>query len=443
MNGRLPNGYSQSDRPCSHTIVITMRLPFVLAWLAVLAIVAYLPALSQPFIEDDYSNIILAQHYGPVSGWPMMFGDPIFRLRATTWLLFYLLNRVFDIHATGYYWVMIGLHVINTWLVYALGAWKPIGYRVSAFAGAFFAVYEGHQEAVMWLSSSAELLLALFGLLSFLCWVRFIENRGAAWYAASLIAFCFALFSKESAVILVPLLALPVIHRRTWRAIVFLLPFLGFAVAAAISIFLARAHSFRFQDGSFSLHAPFWWIWPSNFGRLLWIWGLVAIAAMFVWKPPRFRQVMAIGLAWMGLSLIPYSFLTYSSRIPSRQTYLASVGLAIIVGFALTASADRYRLQRRWLVPAICGVILMHNIGYIWTKKRIQFQERAAPTEQLLALARSTHGPIFIKCFPRGPLVAESAIELMIDGPSRRDLIWTAEEAEHYPGITTFCYPGR
>jgi len=86
--------------------------------------------------------------------------------------------------------------------------------------------------------------------------------------------------------------------------------------------------------------------------------------------------------------------------------------------------------------------MLVHNIGYIWTKKRIQFQERAAPTEQLLALAKSTRGPIFIKCFPREHLVAESAIELMIDGRSR-DLVWTVEEAHHYPGIATFCYFGR
>ncbi len=423
--------------------MITMRPRFVLVLLAALAIVTYLPALGQPFIEDDYSNIILSQHYGPLSGWPTMFGDPIFRLRATTWLFFYLANRAFDIDATGYYCVIIGLHILNTWLVYALGSWMPIGYRVSAFAAAFFAVYEGHQEAVMWLSGSTEPLLAFFGLLSFLCWVRFVESPGVGWYAASLIAFCFALFSKESAVILVALLALPVVLSRAWRAIPFLIPFLAFGAAAAISIFLARSHSFRFQDGSFSLHAPFWLILPFNFGRLLWIWGLAALAAILVWKPPQFRQVTAIGLAWMGLSLIPYSFLTYSSRIPSRQTYLASIGLAIIVGFALAAWADRFRLEYRWLVPALCGVILVHNIGYIWTKKRVQFRERAAPTEQLLALAESTRGPIFVKCFPRPPLIAESAIELMIDGRSRHDLVWTAEEAQRHPGIPTFCYSAR
>ena len=419
-----------------------MRLRFLLPLLAILAIVTYLPALRQPFIEDDYSNIILSQHYGPLSGWHEMFGAPIFRLRATTWLLFYLMNRAFGIHPAGYYAVMIGFHVLNTWLVYALGAWEPIGYRVSAFAAVFFAVYEGHQEAVMWLSGSTEPLLAFFGLLSFLCWIRFAENRRAAWYAASLVAFCFALFSKESAVILVALLALPVALQRAWRTMFFLIPFAAFAAAAAMSIFL-HSDSFRFQDGSFSLHAPVWMILPFNFARLLWIWGLIALVAILVWKPPNYRQVLTIGFAWMGLSLIPYSFLTYSSRIPSRQLYLASIGLAIVAGFALAACESRFPSRRRWLVPALCGIIVAQNIGYIWTKKRIQFLERAAPTEQLLTLARSTSGPIFIKCFPREPLVVRSAIELMIPDGSSRELLWTSEQADLHPGVATFCFSGR
>ena len=45
-----------------------LRFPLVLASLAVLA---YLPALDSPFISDDYVQIDLARHYGPVSGWAL------------------------------------------------------------------------------------------------------------------------------------------------------------------------------------------------------------------------------------------------------------------------------------------------------------------------------------------------------------------------------------
>lgn len=52
--------------------------------LAVLAIGAYLPDLTQPFISDDYPNIGLALAYGPISGWEEMANDSVQRPRAAT-----------------------------------------------------------------------------------------------------------------------------------------------------------------------------------------------------------------------------------------------------------------------------------------------------------------------------------------------------------------------
>ncbi len=417
----------------------------ILAILAVLAAFAYAPALTQPFIEDDYSNIILAQHYGPLSGWPEMLGNPVFRLRTTSWLELYALNRVFGVHAAPYYAAAILLHIADTWLVLALGAWRPLGYRLTAWAAAFFAVYERHQEAVMWISGSAELLLVFFGLLSFLCWLRFLERDGALWYAASLLCFCLALLSKEPAIIFAALLALPIVFERSLRSrAALLIPFAALAALAGASIFAASSRSFRFQDGSFSLHAPVWLIWPSNFAELFWVWGIVALISILEWKPSGYKTVLAIALAWIGLSLIPYSLLTYSRIIPSRQTYLPSIGVAIVAGLALLTFCDRYWSSRRWssrktLVAAVCAAIAVQNIGYLWTKKRAQFLERAAPAQHLVQMARETDRPIYVACFPRTRLQAESAVELMVPGKGANDLVWDAQEATKR-GAVRFCY---
>ena len=404
-----------------------------------LAALAYAPALTQPFIEDDYSNIILAQHYGPLSGWPEMLGNPVFRLRTTNWLELYGLNRLFGVHAAPYYAVTILLHIADTWLVFALGAWRPLGYRLTAWAATFFAVYERHQEAVMWISGSAELLLVFFGLLSFLSWLRFLESNGAVWYAASLIFFCLALLSKESAVIFAALLALPLVFDRSLRKRTALLtPFAVLAAVATASIFAASSRSFRFQDGSFSLHAPVWLIWPSNFAELFWVWGLTGLISILAWKPSGYKTLLAIALTWIGLSLIPYSFLTYSRMIPSRQTYLASIGVAIVTGFALLTFFERYWNSRKTLVAAVCAVIALQNIGYLWTKKRAQFLERAAPAQHLIDMARTTDRPIYVACFPRTRLQAESAVELMVPGKSGSGLVWDDQEAQER-GAVRFC----
>jgi hypothetical protein len=202
-------------------------------------------------------------------------------------------------------------------------------------------------------------------------------------------------------------------------------------------VLYTRTYSFRFNDGSFSLHAPFWLTWPNTLARLFWIWGLLALAAVATWRPARWMVVTGIGLLWAGLSLVPYSFLIYATRIPSRQVYLASAGLALVVGLALTELQSRY--WRRWpvLIAGVCAVILLQNVGYLWTKKRSQFLERAAPTEQLIALARRTQGPIFVECFPRPPLVADWAVRLT----TGHDLIWDA--TKRGSAAATFCYPGK
>ena len=415
-----------------------MKSP-VLAGLALLAILAYLPTLNQPLLEDDYPNITQAQVYGPISGWHEMFGDAIFRVRATFYWLLYSVNGLFGMHPAAYYCATILLHILNTWLIYALGLWRPIGYGVAAWAAAFFAVAEGHQEAVMWLSGSTELLLFFFGALSLLCWIRYLDGDAARWfwYAGSALAFVFALASKESAVIFVPLLGLPLIlNRAPLRKALPLVPFALLAVISAALILYTRAYSFRFQDGSFSLGAPFWLTWPRSLGRLLWFWGLLSLVLAFLWREWR---VAILGLTWAGISLVPYSFLSYSTQIPSRQTYLASLGLAWLVGSALSKLKERYRAA---VWAAVFGIVIAHNVGYLWIKKRAQFLERAKPTEELIAISRSARGPIYVQCFPRPRLVAEEAVRLATGRPPS-ELIWDAAKSRARHAVATFCYTER
>jgi hypothetical protein len=416
----------------------------VLLILALLAIVAYLPAMRQPLLEDDYPHLTLAQHFGDPANWRDLAAHP-FRFRATAeWFLYYG-YRVFGMHAPAYYAATILLHVLATWLVYAMGIWPLLGYELSAWAAGFFAIYEGHQEAVMWISACNELWQFLFVAGAFVCWLHFLfgEGRRAAWYAGGLVSFAFALLSKESASAFVVLLALPLLWRshswlqrpdssgRIGREEIAFLPYLALAAAGLLWLYSARHSSFRFQDGSFSIHSPFWLILPSNYARLFWFWGLTALA----WAWMENRRAVAAGLLWAALALAPYGFLTYSMRIPSRQTYLASAGVAWIVGAALQRAAASHRKA----LPVLCAALLLHNVGYLWIKKRRQYLERAEPTERLIALARRTTGPIYVKCFPRPRPIAEEAVHLAAGKPAS-DVIWSAEEAQARHAEATFCY---
>jgi hypothetical protein len=417
------------------------RSLFACVALALLCVLTYTPSLSLPLLEDDYRIIWTAQHYGSWNELPALFHDDVERVRATVYWTTYLIWKYFGFAPLAFRISSLILHILDTWLLYAIGlAWTRM--RSAVFwAAAFFSVYEGHQEAVMWFSGNNELLLFLFGGASLLCWIRAGSRPRYEWIlrGAGLLLFALALLSKESAYILLPLFLLATPTENWRRSVAHLLPYCALTAAMMASLIATRGHSFRFTDGSFSLHAPVWLTLPRNFARVLWFWGMLSAAVIFFIKPAAsVRKSALLALAWIGIALVPYSFLTYSAQIPSRQLYLASVGLSFLFGLALV-QFWQVASNRPWLALAVMLVVLVHNVGYIWIKKQRQFRERAEPTEALIRAARQTDGVLWVQCFPRHRVIAEAAIYVALDRyPS--NLIFTPEEAAERKPAATFCY---
>ena len=415
----------------TRVIVPLVRNCLLLAFLCVLA---YAPFLSVPLFEDDYPILTEGHTYGSPAALPVLLHSPVIRQRAIRHWSAFALWELFHLTPAAYHAASLALHVANTLLIYWL-IWLWPGMRPAAlWAAIFFAVQEGHQEAVVWFSAIDELWKFLFGVGALALFILAGKTgggrrTGVRWLlrAASLVLFALAMISKESAVIL-PALFLLTIPPKEWpRAVPRLLPYVALAGLAATAIFAAKTSSFRFSDGSFSLHAPFWITFPKGIARLLWIWGWPALVLVWrkSWAP----------LAWMALALIPYCFLTYSTEIPSRQTYLASAGLALLVGLALS------QIPSRKLAVAILVVLVLQNVAYLWTKKRTQFLRRAEPTEQLIRFARQTQGPIWVRCFPRNGFIAQEAVRLGAGKPVS-DLVWSAGDAAARNAVA-FCYQPR
>jgi hypothetical protein len=412
----------------------------VLAALAALAVLAYWRAASLPFISDDYVQIWLARLFGPVTGWSALAADPLYRCRTTSLILTYWTDRAFGLDPAAYNWSSILLHVVSTWLVFALGVWRPVGWRISALAAAFFAVYEGHQEAVIWYAALPELLVFVFSVSAFLAWVLWIQRGKRIWAALTLLLFVLALLSKESAVALVPLMLLPVWSERpAWRrwvgvwatAIVLALLYTAF-------VFAGKSNHLFFHDGTFSVSGPFWVTIPRSLFRLFWIWGALAAAALAAFGLLRRRwPLLLLALAWATITLIPYSFLTYMPFVPSRHTYLASVGLAIVAAAGALAALERARRPGR-LAAALLVVVVGANCSYIWIRKQRQFVERAAPTEQLVEFARHAGGTVYVHCFPYGFDAADWAVQLRL-GKQVRKLDGPLPEHIH----DVFCFPAH
>ena len=412
--------------------------------LAALCLLAYWRFLSLPFLSDDYLAIKLGREYTAPGGWSKLASDALYRCRATSIVLTYWLDGFFGLNSTAYNSCSLILHILNTWLVFTLGFWRPIGWRLGAVAAGFFAIHEGHQEAVVWFSASPELLVFFFTLLGFLCWLGWVEGaKNRAWYyGGTLVCFLLAMLSKESAVAFVPVLLLPLLVRREkWRRVLIgTIPFAATAVIYTLLIFAARENHLHFNDGTFSPGAPFWVTLAISAGRMLWFWGLLSLAFLAIERARQWKGLLAGASLWIVATLLPYAFLTYMPRVPSRHTYLASVGVAFIVAAGMAAVRRRFAVHPRLAVAIVAIAVIAHNCGYLWTRKYFQYTERAAPTSELVRLVEATDGPVFVHGFPYDKEVAYLAVEVGANKP-RNTLIFDSRRAVAAKAVYTWKSP--
>jgi hypothetical protein len=386
--------------------------------LVTLAIVPYLPFLSLPHISDDYLQIELGRKFGSMAGWSDLAADALYRCRATSILLTNWTERLFGVSSTGFQAESIAIHALNTLLIAAFGSWSIVGWRLSLAAAGFFAVHEGHQEAVVWYAAIPELLVFLFALLTLHAWIHWLQakNRAGVAYGAALGLFLLALLSKESAVAVVPLM----LGAGYWSGKPFrdvlraLSPFVAISVVYAILIFTAKQTHLHLNDGTFSPAAPVAEVLIRSSSRLLWIWGVIALGFL------GFHRVAAVAGTWIVVTLLPYSFLSYMPHVPSRHVYFASAGLAFLVAGAMVKLWDGGP-RRRVAAVALAGIIVVHNCAYLWIKKYPQYARRAAPTEKLLTFSEGVKGPIIVKCFPYAPELAVLALQIQAGRPAVLD----------------------
>ena len=368
------------------------RTPVLFA-LAALAFLTYLPFLSLPPMQDDYLQVHLAGRYGSPSGWMDLLHDPLYRCRATSILLTAATLHLFGWSLLSFHLTSLALHVLNVLLIAALGSSRKIGWPVSLVAAFIFAARERHHEAVIWYASLHEplaLLFALLALLSLICW---LEGDSKYWLVATALASLAALASKESGVLLAAILpALVWLYPERRRA---LAPLLA-ASAAITAVYFLLAFSRRsehqhFNDGTFSFQANVARTLLYSAVRGLWIWGGLSLAAVAAYRAKLDFRLLAFGATWFLAGLLPYSFLTYMPRIPSRHHYLASVGFAIIAAIAFQAFIQSRR-RRSWIAATLACAFLLHNWTYLWVSKKPQFEWRAALIEDFVTFVAEKPG---------------------------------------------------
>lgn len=407
------------------------RIALIVFGLTLASIFPYVPFLSLPLISDDYIQLMLGRRYGPSEGWTNLASDVLYRSRATSILVTHWTDELLGPVAWAHRSVNVLFHAANVLLIAMCGFWPRIGWRISISTAAAFALLELHQEAVIWSAALPELMVFTFGLGSLMAWVKWLNGGHWAWAGVSVASFGLALLSKESGVVVVPLAGLLwLLEARSRWLPLGALAFMGVvSTFYAYGIFTASADHLHLNDGTFSIRAPFWKTLAISMLRMMWPWGVVSLAALWFGGMRKHYGLLLMASVWVVVTLLPYSFLTYMDRVPSRHTYWASMGLAVLVACAWVSLSRWNAAAARGWALAFAIVFVLGNLGYLWTKKLDQFERRAQPTEHFLRFAAESDQSIRVACSPYGFEAYQQAAVIrmgkpleFVSGPHQPDL---------------------
>ncbi len=352
-------------------------------FLATLCIVAYAPSFNNGFIADDFHNLVSAAKFRADPSY--LFSIPPQNFRVTTFVMLASGESLFGDRAAFYYIFPLFIHFLNCLLLWKLMLLLGRPPSECFLAACLFSVFQAPQEAIMWLSASAEVMLAFSVLAMLVLWAR---DR----YLLCALIYCVALVTKESAPVAIPLILLMdwfrnrIGMRREY--LLFVPPTLAFA---AVFIWVSsnnpmiQAHIYEF--GSHAIE-----VLLRSLHRLIWPWIYILVIANR-WIAGRWIPLSAFmrALSFLVVAMLPYLFLTYDNHLPSRHVYMASIGLMAFMAWAVARTPSRLFRQ------AFIITFIVFNICYLWIRKDAQFEERAAPTTALLAVLDSiSPAPIMI-----------------------------------------------
>ncbi len=386
-----------------------------------LATVVAAPSIRNGFVADDQwvvANRQVLQHPPSVAAvlkepyWPVSFGGVMWRPAVISSLAldFRVSSSPHWFHAINVLWAAIATALLT------LLACDLAGSSVGLMAGLLFAVHPVHVEAVANVVGRAELMAAAGYAAALVCAVR--AERKPAYLAGVAAGAAFAIASKEIAVTLPAAVFLVYLARGAelriaWRAAVAAtLPIVAYFIvhrfvgirtfyAGGLAVGLEHVGLLARSWAMVRLSLQWWrlFLFPAHLsadyspGELtvatgFTIWHLLGLlvwiaVGVIAWRTRRTIPGIAIGLAWMVITISPVANIAFPTEflIAERTLYLPSFG--IVFALACAAAAIRSPRLRVAVVAMAVGAGAVRTIIRIpaWHDDETHYQalQREAP----------------------------------------------------------------
>lgn len=381
------------------------------AWLALAILAVYFRSVGFGFTNLDDTALIVNNYpfLSKISNIVNAFGQKVFSHSVLPYYRPILTaSLILDANLGGvnpfiYHLDNLLIHILATYLVYVFLIRIGLAKTLSFVFSLIFAVHPALVPAVVWIPGRNDSLLAVFALLSFVSFIDFLKMGGWPRYLSHILFFMVALFTKESALMLVVLTGLygVLFYRRT------ILSRTGFKLAAGYILTVSLWYAARSiaTAGSYDMSlydaARFFFAYLPAVLQLLGkavlplnlnvfptmhdtsvIYGIVAlilIAYCLFLSKKKNNAIVAFGTAWFFLFLVPSLVRPHAGVINDvleHRLYVPIIGLMLVF-----SEMDFLKNWRRgYAVPALC-LILSFGALSMWRsddfRDKLTFWERA------------------------------------------------------------------
>lgn len=249
----MTHSSSRADRaepPPSATRWLT-SWPAVAALYALVGFAVYARILDDFFLADDWAFLAPIEQTPSVGVLFSPLAERYFRPMVV--LVYYLNFKLSGLAPLTYHVSLVAIHVASAVLLYVFGrrALPERGPLAPLLGGLLFLVFGGHAEAVTYIAGVADPLLLLCVLTFVLLFLRGLEREHPLpAFAGSWVAFALALFTKESATVMLAIgTAAAVLAAPAWpdrRRLRRTLLWLSVPLPMVVAYVLLRAHVLGF-----------------------------------------------------------------------------------------------------------------------------------------------------------------------------------------------------
>lgn len=398
---------------------------WMLALIALLAVIPYLRVPSYPFINFD-DQLYVTQNYHVQSGlslhtlaWALGETEP------TNWHPLTLLSHAFDctlfgVAPWGHHTTNLLLHALNSVLLFLL-LFAATGARSQAlFVAALFAVHPFNVETVAWVASRKGLLSTTFAFLALIAYVRYAQAPSLKRYLTIMVLMVLALMAKPMVVTLPFLMLLmdfwPLqrLAGRSGRQFLLLvrekLPLLLLASASSALTYLVHVGGRNFH--SYSAEARLAnalssylnyirkTIWPSGLciyyphpaENINWVFAgtggaVLLVVTILALRFASSRPYLIVGWLWFLGTLVPVIGIVPidGNSMADRYAYVPLIGLFVIFAWTTGDMARSKPALRKILngtavtLVVVLAACTWHQTGY-WQNSRTVFQHALAVT---------------------------------------------------------------